>query len=171
MASSRASKSHYSALCWIPPEAQQPPIQALRNQFDKQIERWPPHVNLLYPFVPVEQFSEAAVRVAEALRGLPAFNVVLDRMQSFRHSKKSMTAWLDPTVAPGNRWQTLQAACLAAFPCCTDQTDRGSFVPHLTIGQFKDAKRLEALQADLDQRWQPLECSVGDVCLISRRGD
>eukprot|EP00960_Hanusia_phi_P021867 647976-Hanusia_phi.AAC.1 len=84
--SSSPSKVVQSALCLIPPGELWPRIQQLRAQHDKSFQRWPPHVNLLYPFVPEQDFAAAAARAEEALRGMRPFNVSLRTMSSFQHS-------------------------------------------------------------------------------------
>ena len=162
-------KVHTSALCWIPPIAQQEAIQALRAQFDRQIDRWPPHVNLLYPFVPVSEFQPAATLLASALATLPPFSVNMQRLRHFKHSQKSFTAWLDPEGAL-EQWQALQSCCMAVLPHCIDQTARGAFVPHLTVGQFTGASDVEALRARIEHSFEPLACQVGEIALISRAG-
>lgn len=162
-------KVHTSALCWIPPIAQQEAIQALRAQFDRQIDRWPPHVNLLYPFVPVSEFQPAATLLASALATLPPFSVNMQRLRHFKHSQKSFTAWLDPEGAL-EQWQALQSCCKAVLPQCTDQTARGAFVPHLTVGQFTGASDVEALRARIEHSFESLACQVGEIALISRAG-
>ncbi|KAG2430715.1 hypothetical protein HYH02_013557 [Chlamydomonas schloesseri] len=65
----------------------------------------------------------------------------------------------------------VQALLEAEFPDCTDlSADEGrgirGFVPHLSLGQLRDERELEALQA----AWEPLEWTVDSVQLISRRG-
>ena len=169
MAVAKKVKVHTSALCWIPPIAQQEAIQALRAEFDRQIDRWPPHVNLLYPFVPVSEFQLAAAMLASALARLPPFSVNMQRLQHFKHSQKSFTAWLDPDGAL-EQWQALQSCCMAVLPHCVDQTARGAFVPHLTVGQFTGASDVEALRARIEHSFEPLACQVGEIALISRAG-
>jgi hypothetical protein len=44
------AKSHKSALCIIPPLAAQAAVQRVRCFHDKSFVRWPPHINLVYPF-------------------------------------------------------------------------------------------------------------------------
>ena len=123
MSKPKPKKVHTSALCWVPQLEQQEPIQRLRLEHDRQIDRWPPHVNVLYPFVPEAEFEAAAAHLAAALEPRPAFAVTLRRLERFVHSKRSLTAWLapEPDSSDGSEdpWQALQALCLRAFPHCT----------------------------------------------------
>ena len=84
----KPKKVHTSALCWVPAIERQPPIQTLRLAHDRQIDRWPPHVNVLYPFVPEAEFEAAAGRLAAALQPLPAFGVTLGRLERFVHGRR-----------------------------------------------------------------------------------
>ena len=161
-------KVHTSALCWVPSVEQQSSIQSLRALYDKQFDRWPPHVNVLYPFVPVDDFEDGAVALASAISALPPFEVVLRRLCHFNHGKKSVTAWLEPECSD-SAWVTLQTLAQATFPHCTDQTNRGPFVAHLTIGQFADEAALAPLRAQAAD-FEPIRCTVGELCLISRAG-
>ncbi|KAL2159876.1 hypothetical protein VTH06DRAFT_2009 [Thermothelomyces fergusii] len=59
--------SYDSALALVPPRPLWPPIDRLRALYDRAYPRWPPHVNLVYPFVRPEQLDEAVGRVGAAL--------------------------------------------------------------------------------------------------------
>ena len=68
----------------VPPEEQWPPIQQTRTSLqDKGIYRWPPHINLLYPFVPFDAFDEAASLLGAALEQVEPFDVTLDSLDVF----------------------------------------------------------------------------------------
>ena len=43
-------KTFRAAVCWIPRQEHWLPLQAVRRERDRAFARWPPHVNLLYPF-------------------------------------------------------------------------------------------------------------------------
>ena len=50
----------HTACCIIPPESLWGPIQDIRKRKDKAYDRWPPHVNLLFPFWDEKEFTTAA---------------------------------------------------------------------------------------------------------------
>ncbi len=52
-----APKTPTSAVVWIPPDSALPTIQAIRRRYDRHLQRWMPHVTLLYPFRPRENFD------------------------------------------------------------------------------------------------------------------
>lgn len=56
-----------TALCLILPSQSWPSIDRLRSLYDKAYEKWPPHVNLIYPFVRPEVLPAAAERIQAAL--------------------------------------------------------------------------------------------------------
>jgi hypothetical protein len=51
--------SYQTALCIIPPAHLQSQIDSLRALYDKAHGKWPPHINLIYPFVTVENLPGA----------------------------------------------------------------------------------------------------------------
>jgi 2'-5' RNA ligase/uncharacterized protein (UPF0248 family) len=156
-----------SAVVVIPPEEVWPPIQAIRRLHDRNVERWMPHVTLVYGFVPEDFFDDASRLIAAALAGMRPFRVRLEGFGTFRH-RASTTAWLRPLAEPSDALRRLQGAVQALFPQCDEQTVRPSgFVPHLSVGQFRSP-------ADAAERlpdWTPLEFAVDAVALISRHGD
>ncbi|OAA56673.1 Endonuclease/exonuclease/phosphatase [Niveomyces insectorum RCEF 264] len=60
--------SYDTAVCLVPPTSCWPPVDRLRSLYDKAYRKWPPHVNLIYPFVRPESLEAASKRIQSALR-------------------------------------------------------------------------------------------------------
>ena len=128
--------------------------------------RWPPHINILFPFVAVDDFDATAKALEAALADVPAFAVRMRTCRTFQHSKNSVTAWFDPECRDDEAWSSLEAACRAALGDDDDGADRGArreFTPHLTIGQFSNATSAASLVATVATNFEPIEFTVGEV--------
>lgn len=161
---------HHTAVVLIPPETSWPPIQALRKKHDAKFERWMPHVTLLYPFLPEEDFDAAESVLAETLRDLEPFEVTLSAFDHFEHRVNS-TAWLRPDDEPRGALAALHAKLVAAVPECAPPSH--GFTPHLSVGQLprSDDGEQERTLATWARGWRPLRFEVGEVCIIRRKGD
>jgi poly(A) polymerase len=164
-------KVHTTALCFQLENGELfDAVQNLRYQYDKQINRWPPHINLLYPFVPRSHFSEAAEKIQLALENSQPFQISFEKIGYFQH-RYSATAWIKPKNIAGenNSLQQIQQICESVFPFCNDQSKRRSgFVPHMTIGQFQNQEEIKNIIKQVN--WKPLNTTVTHLCLISRKG-
>jgi 2'-5' RNA ligase len=145
-----------------------PAIQAIRRRYDRRFDRWMPHINLLYGFVPEEYFEEAAQAIALALAQLQPFEVTLTSFETFTH-RSSSTAWLRPVAQPPDALHQLQAVLQQLFPQCDEQSQKSAagFTPHLSVGQFPTVQEAKAQLSS----WHPVSFLVESVALISRRGD
>lgn len=163
-------KTHRTSVVVIPPQEVWEPIQAIRRQHDRQIHRWMPHVNLLYPFLPREQFDLAVPRLTAACQQVSAFDATLSTFRSFTHASGRSTLWLAPE--PQALFAQLQEVLHAAFPDYDDQSRfAGGFTPHLSVGQVASRRALRSLTATLQAEWQPLLFSIAAVALIWREAD
>ena len=157
-----------SAVVVIPSADVLPTIQRIRRRYDRRFDRWMPHINLLYGFVPEEYFEEAAEAIALALAQWQPFEVTLTSFETFTH-RSSCTAWLRPVAQPPDALHQLQAVLQQLFPQCDEQSKKSGagFTPHLSVGQFPTAQEAKAQLPS----WHPVSFLVDSVALISRRGD
>ncbi len=159
--------TYQSALVVIPPENCWAPIQAIRQKYDSKVDRWMPHITLVYGFIADEHFGEAAQLIGESLKKQQPFEVTLSGFSTFEH-RSSTTAWLKPETADSIAWQRVQQVLQDLFPQCNEQSSRaGGFTPHLSVGQFTDQQTAKSLLP----HWQPVSFEVDKVALISRHGD
>ncbi len=89
------------------------------------VEKWPPHVTLLHPFVDVAWLERAAARITAAIADLVPQPLVLDRSEQLG----AVTA-LVPARAAARGIRALQARIAACFP---ELVAERSFRPHLTV--------------------------------------
>jgi 2'-5' RNA ligase len=153
-------KTHMTAVVWIPPESVWAPIQEIRRRHDRHVDRWMPHVTMVYPFVTRNQFSDAKKKLAAVCGRFSPFTVRLSRFEYF---KESRTIWLNPE--PTDAFRKLQAALQASFPFCDDVSKHPSgFTPHLSVGQGAPE-----LAQELQKSWKPVEFRADQIALIWRK--
>ena len=159
------AKTYRTAAVLIPSGDVWPPIQAVRAERDRHYRRWMPHITLLYPFRPREDWDTLRAPLSTACAGVEPFEITLSAFDRFRHGR-STTVWLAPE--PAAQLVALQTALWRVVPDCDDtRKQSGGFTPHLSVGQVPGAGAdalLEALQA----RWEAVSFTASAVQLIWR---
>jgi 2'-5' RNA ligase len=164
------NKTHYTAVAIVPPEEVCGPIQDIRRRHDQQVYRWPPHINLLYPFRPAPELAAAANLLAEACATVAPFAVTLATFAFFRHPGGRCTLWLAPE--PADALRALQAALLQRFPECDDVARHpAGFIPHLSVGQFATPAACQETRERLQAGWRPLVFRLDTLALLRRDAD
>eukprot|EP01012_Entosiphon_sulcatum_P061282 TRINITY_DN8672_c0_g1_i2.p1 TRINITY_DN8672_c0_g1~~TRINITY_DN8672_c0_g1_i2.p1 ORF type:complete len:1107 (-),score=196.52 TRINITY_DN8672_c0_g1_i2:345-3638(-) len=155
--------AHKTALVVIPPRHLHSRINAIRERYDKAYPRWPPHVNLFYPFLPESRFEEFALNVWSCASTVRPFTIQLREFCEFDGHK--CYVWLNPeAVGPVKGLHQLHCKLLSAFPMCRKKE---AFQPHLTVGQLSKAE-VSRIKRDLADAWEPVEFEVNEVHMISR---
>ncbi len=92
----RAYDDPQRALCILPPPALSTSIDAIRRAHDKAFVRWPPHINLAFPFVDDVNVYGA---VARAVAAIDPFTIRFGPSAPFGHGKCAATVVDDGACA------------------------------------------------------------------------
>jgi uncharacterized protein (UPF0248 family)/endonuclease/exonuclease/phosphatase family metal-dependent hydrolase len=131
------TNSYDTALCIIPPPELCHNIDRLRALYDKSYGKWPPHINLVYPFVAPENLSQARQRLLQDVKSGPILqssSVILNRSGYFEHKHNHTVYVCESNEQAGTPLVQLRSLVLEALgqhskPCQL----------HLTIGQSEDS--------------------------------
>lgn len=129
-------KIHKTAVVIIPPENSWQPIQQIRAKHDRHFRRWMPHITMIYPFRPREQFDEFVEQFYYACQDIKPFQIRFASFNYFHHRKENYTLWLKPE--PQEPIIELQKTLFNLVSDCDDVSrfEKG-FIPHLSVGQVK----------------------------------
>jgi poly(A) polymerase len=158
-AATGAQPTARTAVAWLPPRRLWPPVQDVRRALDPRFERWPPHVSVLFGFLPEAEFEDAAPHLAAAAAEVSPFEATLAGVRTFAHQDDT-TVWLDPAAADPAPWAGLHAALRRRFPQCRDRAE--GWTPHLTLGRTT---------GPVSTRLPPATARVDRLVLLSRRAD
>ena len=194
------TKFHYYTICMVPPEANQQTWKDLtkaRTELrDPGLFRWPPHANLLYPFIDphrplltnkdttAEHNTTILEQLSQVCRKMEPFEVRLERLGTFGGSKRGVL-WMYPTSfasdsPPSNNDNNrteplieLQGLLQKAFPYCNDQQKvSGTFNPHMTLSHFVNLDDARQAQAQIESWWDTSTTfAVNEIYLLHRKGD
>lgn len=195
-------KYHHLTICVVPPETSEIVWEAItkcRTQLrDPGLFRWPPHANLLYPFLDIrppnavdadDACQDRTMINQEIIEGLIAaccqcepFHVQLKNFGTFG-SKQRGVLWLLPDSSCNDEigggladppLMRLQSLLVEAFPTCIDQNKKSvdGFNPHMTVSHFINLDEALAAQNRV-QEWWPADLSfpVNCIYLMQRLGD
>lgn len=186
--------SHKSALVLLPPSSIAKPIEALRRKHDKHFDRWPPHINLIYPFLASPSVSvtrrdaddnllhqgdhlklEIQSRIRDVAKKVQPFRIQLaaDPPGYFLHGKKSATVWLNPLDdVTGQESPSKVVAGKAGFEdddddANLDDSDPSSILSLASIEVKKLQAELQAEFAECDAETRPFRphLSIGQAVL------
>jgi 2'-5' RNA ligase len=160
-------KVYTSAVVIIPPKELWSPIQEIRIKYDRQFNRWMPHITLLYPFKPEEKYNIIMEDYAKICKKIPSFKMTLKKFKYFEHRKQNYTIWIEPE--PSESIKNLQNSILKLDPDCNDvNLHKFGFVPHLSVGQIFGKTQLLSLIKELNQKWAEISFLLEHICFIAR---
>lgn len=132
------TKSYETALCIVPPQDQCCEIDKLRSLYDKAYEKWPPHINLVYPFVAPEHLVQVKELLQSHLRtafsDVNPMRAALAGAGIFKHKKDTTIFLQDVNEKESNILSSIRSTVLEAL----GQKDSPQTF-HLTVGQAQDS--------------------------------
>jgi 2'-5' RNA ligase len=176
---------HHVTICMVPPpEATQvwKTVSEMRMQLkDPGYYRWPPHANLLYPFLEVtdeETLPKILEQLHSATRQCRPFSVRLNELGTFGGKQRGVL-WLHPDSSNTDENDdaipllALHQKLVEAFPMCKDQTKGGKFSPHMTLSHFESLDDAMAAKKRIETDFPnpKLEFVLDRVYLLRRQGD
>lgn len=130
-------ESNETALCIIPPRECWASIDRLRMLYDKAYEKWPPHVNLIYPFITPDSLHDTANTISTALKAKrdadssSSLSISLDTAGVFPHRHSNTIFIRDANANDLNRLRNDILGSLGP--------PGNEYNMHMTIGQSTDA--------------------------------
>jgi 2'-5' RNA ligase len=125
----------------------------------------PPHVTLLFPFVPVAQIAEdVEARLARLVGAAPAFDVAFARPARWPE-----LVYLEPE--PSEPFARLTEAIAAKWPEHPPyEGEHETVIPHLTVAESNDGSLLDEIAAGLVPHL-PIELHVREAQLYAEGDD
>ncbi|RVD89100.1 uncharacterized protein DFL_000121 [Arthrobotrys flagrans] len=138
MAHFQPNSSPNTALALVLPESAMEIIQPLRSFYDAAAIKWPPHLNIFYPFVQPSSIESASDYLSEHLHTI--FKIPLSiRFGSVEvlsgGKKRPSFLVLRPDKESEELIQDFYELLSREFPEVRNAVTRKEFKPHLTIGQ------------------------------------
>mmetsp|Transcript_31788 Transcript_31788/g.61510 ORF Transcript_31788/g.61510 Transcript_31788/m.61510 type:complete len:169 (-) Transcript_31788:15-521(-) len=160
-----SSLSNTTAMVLCPPRDVWPAIDEIRNTHDKAASKWPPHVNLCFPFVPSHKFETRKVALEAKMARIPSFTITLDTFATVGTSKKKegrRFICLVPNVSNSEALGAVKSALKSVFPECTPRVE-----VHLTVGQAK-GEECPKLIEQFEKQWNRLTWTVDNVAFLEK---
>ncbi|KAK1998975.1 endonuclease/Exonuclease/phosphatase [Colletotrichum falcatum] len=167
--------THDTALCLIPPKGQWLSVDRLRFDNDKAYAKWPPHVNLVYPFI--KSTDPTALRLAcdtivdclinrTPLGEAATLPIRLDSPGYFQHKNSSTLFLCDKDVGRASQVASLRADILAAI----GRSRSGLYNMHMTVAQCEDTTHSSKLEFLLEKlrRLPPVSWEASQLAVLVR---
>lgn len=186
-------KVHHVTIAMVPPPENAQSVWRIVNDMRRQMKdpgffRWPPHANLMYPFLNIppqhaaEQgtiFEETLEKLHSATRQIEPFSVRLQELGTFGGKQRGVL-WLKPDSSIDGQSAPLlelHEKLEQAFPMCKDQTKGGRFTPHMTISHFENLQDALAAKETIEKDYKDalsgstLDFMVDRIYWLHRQGD
>jgi len=166
------TNSHDTALCIVPPRHLWPSVDRLRALYDQAFLKWPPHVNLIYPFVQPDLLPEAAERIQTALSSseIPPLRLSLDSAGVFTRKHDNIIYLHDSDAERCVRLKDLRNSIMQSLQGAAAHHASGqAFKMHMTVAQSEDvSSSTHKFLLDKVGLVPPTEWEVGQLFILVR---
>jgi 2'-5' RNA ligase len=145
------SISHRSALVVLPTYNHWSLIDSFREQYDPSFHRWPPHINVLWPFFDLSDSQDDEENILLPLR------LLLCQYQSFTAEINDIDTFVENNICfmKTNQQSTehlkqMYQQIKQLFPQCSTN-NRNIYNPHMTIAQFDNAEKGNEAKSSLSE--------------------
>ena len=185
---------HHSTIALVPPSGPADVgiwdrLQQTRyNLRDKGYYRWPPHVNLVYPFIDPLYYDTVIPALTEAVSNIQPFRVSLSTFGTFGGRTRGVL-WLDPHVtylnaegalpdeSNNNPIYELQSCLMQALRCSAPTNivfppTHTRFRPHMTLCHYSNLVAADEKAIELSSEWvtHPVSFDVKEIYVMERNG-
>lgn len=157
-------------------------LTELRTELkDKGLYRWPPHINLNYPFINPSQYDQILPRLEENLVSIEPFRITLSHFGTFGGRSRGVL-WLHPEAnrvvsedadaeSSSQIFDTLYEKIISSLEAAGVPPSTKPFVPHMTVAHYETLTHATDSLAVLQPSWTPLSFDVSELWVMERRGD
>jgi len=149
-----------TALSICPPQYLWPQIQTIRKKYDKAAKRWPPHINLLFPFVYPNNFDEIKQKLEKELKIEP-FTLQMNE-PSNEVACREKSVWSLPKNKEELHELHHQITKILSI--------ESQFNPHMTFGQV-NVNEIDEQLKDIQNLWLELEFEVDEIFFLKKEGE
>ncbi|KAK2747752.1 hypothetical protein FQN57_001782 [Myotisia sp. PD_48] len=128
--------SYQTALCIIPPPHLWQDVNRLRSLYDQAYGKWPPHINLVYPFVPTDRLPDAIQLIQQKLSDFKQTVYLHSGNAGFFRTRQDNTIHLTLENDAGKQG-LIRLRSLVLEALGGDGSESRDYQPHLTVGQTK----------------------------------
>lgn len=183
--SSRAEVSlvHHSTLAIVPPcldESIWSSIQSIRYTLrDKGYYRWPPHINIVYPFIAPEHYDDFLPSLERELAEIPPFRLSLPNFNTFGGAKRGVL-WLEPVAKSISLEEETDSAQIfndmyihiqRALEKSDIPLSQKPFVPHMTVCHCESREEALGKMSLVKSEYSEISFEVKELLVMERRGD
>lgn len=167
---------YHTALAIVPPSQFHEAVNEIRSKHDKAYPRWMPHINVLFPFIEVDDTADPTMmtdveqQLSAALASVPAFDITLETFNHFSRKGDNLY-FLRPSEKCRPQIDVLVRVVDSCLSHSLGSRQKRPFKPHMTVGQWPKSTSASVMKATLEQHWTPLTWHCSEISVLSRRDD